>query len=442
MFFCTRIVVQKGILLYEVLILANSGYFLISGIYHLSVQDNVRIEYSSDIILMGYLNVLLYIAGIFISAAVYRRSYYLINMKETKSSIFHSLINHQELIDEKSIIFFFIVSLFAKYVYYIIGGRIIYGGAYEASSDPLGYAENLLNFIWNIINYGLFTFAAINWFYKRTRLKHISIIIVIIELALSSLSRRTFVFNLIVLLLVYLTTTKKISFKSFSLVSVLGYLTVAVLLPSIFLIRNEIATNYRATGAISESVTSVLNTFSSNELEGDENLSIYSNNLATRGYIMSSNLELIEAKNAGAKTVLNGGLLINCFVTMIPYFLLPSKRDIPPPDILVMEHFNLPKYDHSENIPYAGFADFGFWGPLFYGLIIGLTLIILQNFCVTQVKRYPFASLSSLIYLFIFCLNFEGLPIIYFVLIRDIIMIYGLSFICTVMIRQRSLNVS
>lgn len=437
-----NVIIKQGIEIHEILILVNVGYFLFSGLYHLSYEEQEvkGYNYNDNTIFTAYLGVILYAIGILISTQIFRSKYILFSMKESRSSAFHALKHYYDEINPKAITFLFITSLVLKFYYYVHGGRIIYGIGFNKDEDPLQYPLQLLNFVWNIINYGLFGYALINIFYKKNTLRFISLAIIIVEMSIATLSRRDFAFNVLIILIIYLSTIKRINPKAIILLATTVILTTQIILPEIFSFRSQLATEFRETGDISESFANVFKssdgTSDTFEIEITEENKNYSENLATRGYIMSSNLELVHAQESSKTAVLNGQLLFSSILFIIPYFIFPGKRDYLPPDALVLEHFKLPPYDHSENMPYAGYADFGFYGPVIYGVFIGLAILIIQHYTIKNLRKFPLASLSSIIYLLIFCLNFEGLASNFFILIRDVFLIFGLSSILTIVTRK------
>lgn len=418
-----RIVLKKGAEIYEVLIVTNISYFLFSGIYHHTYSDS-EYAFSDEVIFAGYMGIIFYVLGVFVGSARHRLKYSFINIQERRSSAFHSFQSYYNSIRPEMITFLYIVSLAIKYFYYIKGGRIIYGASLEENGETISQPITVLFLLWVIINNGLLTYGLINVIFKKPGHKTLCLSIIVTELAFSLISRRDFAINVIIILLVYLTSIKKINIRALAIAASLSLITIKLVLPFIFDFRREFAQQYANTQDIKASIEQAME-----QKPFEENQLNYSENLATRGYIISSNFELIESKIKNSLPALNGTVALSSLVFIIPYYLFPEKRNTDPPDQIMLDHFALPQYDHSENIPYAAYADFGYYGPLVYGLLIGLILSALQEFCISNLDRHPFASMSSLTYLLVHGLNFEGLPIIHFILIRDIAIIYMISWL-------------
>ena len=423
-FLITRVWQKKGIEIHEILVLTNILYFFFSGIYHQWYSDG-EASYDDETVFIGYMGIILYATGIMLGAGFIKSDYFFYNMKESRSSALHAFKNYYETIRTEAVSVLFVISLFLRYLYFIKEGRIIYGMESIDGETPLSYPISALFLFWGIINNGLFTYALINIIFRKQGQKIFCTCVIATELAFSLISRRDFAFNVVIILIVYLTTTSRITFRAFITSAALSLLTVMFILPFIFDFRKKLANQYFDTGEINIGIDQVFG----GDPADTQNQGQYMDNLATRGYIIASNFELIDTKISKSVNSLNGSVFLSSLTFITPYYLFPGKRNTAPPDELILEHFDLPAYDHSENIPYAAYADFGFYGPLLYGLFIGLTVAIIQRYCTQKLHQHPFASICSLMYLLVHCLNFEVLPIIHFILIRNIAIIYIASII-------------
>lgn len=327
-------------------------------------------------------------------------------------------------------IIFYALLWFVRGVIGFVYGVAFSGSANTAALTLIPYWLIITNSLLSIVGMGSFVLLVKSGLSSKSKY---FILIIIAELVWAFMTggRRGFLFtSLFVIMILYFSGYLRI--KGIAILSSAMIVLVYSLTPMFLVIRDNNAQNqiygYDATTSLKNATTDAI---SECGLSGACN-ELIAGNIQKRGNALEFTKNLVIAKNEMNYQFLYGEALLNSAAWAMPSFLIQK------PDYMVEQFiqskFGMEIRDDAVSIPFVAYSDFGLFGCFIAGLLFAAINVYLIRYSLKKNKIIFYGVLFSIVKIY---LNIESDPLVFFVLLRDLIILNLMIFIMGSLVNVR-----
>lgn len=303
----------------------------------------------------------------------------------------------------------------------------VYGVAFSGSANTavlsfIPYWLIITNSLLSIVGMGAFVLLVKSGLNSKSKY---FILIIIAELVWAFMTggRRGFLFtSIFIIMILYFSGYLRI--KGITILSSMMIILVYSLTPVFLVIRDNNAQNQiYGYDAITSLKNATADAFSECGLSGACN-ELIAGNIQARGNTLEFTKNLVVAKNEMNYPFLYGEAFLTSVAWAMPSFLIQK------PDYMVEQFiqskFGMEIRDDAVSIPFVAYSDLGLFGCFIAGLLFAAGSSYVLKYSLGKNKIIFYGVLFSVVKMF---LNIESDPLVFFVLMRDLVILNLAAFV-------------
>ncbi|MFN3405706.1 MAG: hypothetical protein ACK40G_16535 [Cytophagaceae bacterium] len=371
--------------------LGDINFIVISFFFGLSpfitlANGGILYEARTEIFLLAYGSVFCYLFGV----KLFQWLFYKEGDNRELSYVLKRIAQPDKL-NTKSLFIFFLILFSIKVTIKAAYGFSSYGGAGKEAFLSIPYYWIVFLFFVDLFLFAFYLISISVLFSNGSSHNKIYLYLIIIVLFITNYtSRSLFIIYGQVAFIALILIKSNIKVKYLVLFSIVGIVFYSFVFPFLFGLRyshKELSTEEKRNYI--SAYQKAIERGSEKDMELIQRKS--TQNLGRRAYFMYQFLKVVEHSEGN---FMNGDLLINNFIQVIPRFLYPDKVNIiSGAESYIIEKYQMNERDFNDNLPLYGYVEFGLIGAFLVGFCFAGILTLFLKIAVKFKLNYLFTSI-------------------------------------------------